>query len=218
MLRYAVKVGRPREHDQGTAEALLTAAERIVEAEGLNALSVRGLAIEVGTSTRAVYSLFGSKDGLISALGERTFQLLGTAVEALPTTQDAALDLVEAGVSGFRCLVVDHPGLFKLGIQQTYTTAEQVIEIQTAAARAWKVLVARVGQLEQQGRLGTRSVQEAATAFHALCEGLAALEIRGALPADTAERHWRNALTDLVEGFNISNRRRPSTPDPPRTS
>jgi len=134
-----------------------------VEAEGLNALSVRGLAIEVGTSTRAVYSLFGSKDGLISALGERTFQLLGTAVEALPTTQDAALDLVEAGVSGFRCLVVDHPGLFKLGIQQTYTTAEQVIEIQTAAARAWKVLVARVGQLEQQGRLGTRSVQEAAT-------------------------------------------------------
>lgn len=197
-------MGRPREHDQGTAEALLNAAERIVEADGLDALSVRGLAIEVGTSTRAVYSLFGSKDGLISALGERTFRLLGSAVEALPTTQDAARDLVEAGVSGFRCLVVDHPGLFKLGIQQTYTTAEQVVEIRTAAARAWKVLAARVVQLEHQGGLGTRSVHEAATAFHALCEGLAALEIRGELPADTAERHWRNALTDLVEGFNIS--------------
>lgn len=184
--------------------ALMNAAERIVESNGLDALSVRGLALEVGTSTRAVYSLFGSKDGLISALAARTFDLLGATVGALPTTQDAASDLVEAGVSGFRCLVIDHPGLFKLGIQQTQTTAEQVVEIRAAAARAWEVLAARVVRLGRQGRLGTRSVNEAATAFHALCEGLAALEIRGDLPRDTAECHWRNALTDLVEGFNTS--------------
>lgn len=203
-MRYTVKVGRPREHDQGTAEALLNAAERIVEGEGPHALSVRALALEVGTSTRAVYSLFGSKKGLVSALGVRTFHFLGSAVEVLPVTEDAALDLVEAGVTGFRSLVVHHPGLFKLGIQHTDTTAEQVNEIRTAAAQAWKVLTARVDRLDNQGRLGTRTVQEAATAFHALCEGLAALEIRGALPQDAAERHWRMALTDLVEGFQHS--------------
>ena len=53
-------MGRPREHDAGTAAALLDAAERIVESEGLAALSVRRVADEVGTTTRAVYSLFGS--------------------------------------------------------------------------------------------------------------------------------------------------------------
>lgn len=85
-------------------------------AEGLGGLSVRVLADEVGTTTRAIYSLFGSKDGLVASLGARTFDLLGAAVEALPTTQDAGADLVEAGVNGFRPLVVDHPALFKLGV------------------------------------------------------------------------------------------------------
>jgi AcrR family transcriptional regulator len=59
MLRYHVKMGRPREHDQATAEALLDAAERTVQAAGLEGLSVRGVADDVGTTTRAVYSVFG---------------------------------------------------------------------------------------------------------------------------------------------------------------
>jgi AcrR family transcriptional regulator len=199
-------MGRPRQHDQSTGTALLDAAERAVTSKGLGAVSVRALAEEVGTTTRAIYSLFGSKDGLIAALGARTFDLLGAAVEAVPTTQDAASDLVEAGVVGFRRLVVDHPALFQLGVQQTGTTAEQVLEIRTAAARAWTVLQARVARLQQQGRLGTRSVDEAATAFHALCEGLAALEIRCAFPAEAAGDLWRDALTALVEGFNTTGR------------
>ena len=147
-------------------------------ADGLGAVSVRALAGEVGTTTRAIYSLFGSKDGLIAALGARTFDLLAAAVDALPTTHDPGADLVEAGVNGFRRLVVDHPALFQLGIQQTHATDEQLVEIRAAAARAWTVLQARVTRIQHQGRLGTRSVEEAATAFHALCEGLAALEPR----------------------------------------
>ena len=66
-------MGRPREHDERTAERLLDAAERIVEAKGLDSLSVRVVAHATGTTTRAVYSLFGSKDGLVVALGKRAF-------------------------------------------------------------------------------------------------------------------------------------------------
>jgi AcrR family transcriptional regulator len=197
-------MGRPKEHDARTAAALLDAAERIVAAEGPGAVSVRVIAAEVGTTTRAIYSLFGSKHGLIAALGARTFDLLGAAVDRLPTTDDAATDLVQAGLRGFRRLVIEHPALFQLGVQQTGTTDEQVIEIRVAAARAWTVLQARVARLQQQGELGTWNVDEAATAFHALCEGLAALEIRGAFPAGAAEQHWRNALTALVEGFSTT--------------
>jgi AcrR family transcriptional regulator len=204
LLRYAVKMGRPREHDERTGAALLDAAERIVEVGGLSALSVRTIADEVGTTTRAIYSRFGSKAGLISALGARTFDLLGAAVENLPVTDDPVADLVEAGVNGFRRLVIDHPALFPLGIQQTDTTPEQQVEIRAAAARAWTVLRARFTPLEERGCLGTRSVDEAATAFHALCEGLAALEVRGVLTTDGAEDLWRSALTALVAGFDVS--------------
>jgi AcrR family transcriptional regulator len=198
-------MGRPKEHDERTGAALLDAAERIVAADGLGAVSVRALADEVGTTTRAIYSLFGSKDGLIAALGARTFDLLAAAVDALPTTRDPGADLVEAGVNGFRRLVVDHPALFQLGIQQTHATDEELVEIRAAAARAWTVLQTRVTRIQQQGRLGTRSVDEAATAFHALCEGLAALEIRCAFPAEAIAEHlWRSALTALVRGFNTT--------------
>jgi len=61
-----------------------------------------------------------------------------------------------------------------------------------------------VTRLQQHGRLGTRSVDDAATAFHALCEGLAALEIRCAFPAEAAEHLWRDSLTALVDGFNTN--------------
>jgi lactam utilization protein B len=111
---------------------------------------------------------------------------------------------VEAGVSGFRCFVVDHPALFHLGIQQTDATDEQRAQIGTAAAGAFTVLQSRVARLHPHGQLGTRSVDEAATAFHALCEGLAALEIRGTLPAQAAEQLWRNALTALVHGLTAA--------------
>ena len=52
-------MGRPRLHDARTASALLDEAERIVEAEGLDALTVRRVAAAAGTTTRAVYTAFG---------------------------------------------------------------------------------------------------------------------------------------------------------------
>src|SRR5450759_3018002 len=91
-------MGRPREHDEHTATALLIAAERTIHLRGLESLSVRRLAGDVGTTTRAIYSLFGSKEGLIGALGARAFDLLHQAVVALPTTDDPAQDLIEAGL------------------------------------------------------------------------------------------------------------------------
>src|SRR5262249_44787021 len=118
-LRYAVPMGRPRQHDEQTAAQLLEAAERIVDQDGIAALSVRRLATAVGTTTGGVYSLFGSKEGLVVALGARAFELLEAGIEALPETADPQADLVEAGVKVFRRFAVDHPSLFELAVQRS---------------------------------------------------------------------------------------------------
>src|SRR5262245_47902905 len=107
-------MGRPKIHAERTALALLDAAERLIAEEGLEALSVRRVAGAVGATTRAVYSLFGSKEGLVVALGVRAFDLLGTAILALPATDEPGGDLVEAGVVVFRRFVLQHPALFRL--------------------------------------------------------------------------------------------------------
>jgi len=202
-------MGRPREHDERTAAALLDAAERIVDSSGADALSVRGVAEDVGTTTRAVYSLFGSKDGLVVALSVRAFEMLGASIRALPLTKDPAADLVEAGVVVFRDFAIGHPSLFKIAVQRNVGSPTLADEIVNAQVAAFEGLEARVARLKHAGLLGGRTVRDAASQFHALCEGLAALELRGQISPNEGERLWRDALGALVVGFNLSPRRRP---------
>src|SRR6266545_3143709 len=158
MSRYAGKVGRRRKHDDRVAAALLDAAEELVQHGGVEGLSMRAVADRVGTTTRAVYTVYGSKAGLLAALGERTFDILGAGVAALPATDDPRADLVEAA-----------PSLFRLGVQQVATPSEVIQRFRPSAQTAFAELERRIA------RLGVASVGDAALAFHALCEGRAAV-------------------------------------------
>jgi AcrR family transcriptional regulator len=197
-------MGRPREHDERTAVALLDAAERIVERDGLDALSVRRAADASGTTTRAVYTLFGAKEGLVVALGTRAFTLLSEAMDAVPVTDDPAHDLVEAGVVVFRRFTLGHPALFAIGFLHTGVLPEVARAFRTAQEDALARLAARIERLADTGRLGGRSVADAIVEFHALCEGLAALEPRGLLCTDDGEGRWRAALGALVAGWGVT--------------
>jgi AcrR family transcriptional regulator len=193
-------MGRPREHDEDTAAALLAAAERAIEAGGPEALAVRGIAKEVGTTTRAVYSLFGSKDGLVAALGVHAFEFLRTGLEALPVTDDPAADLVEVGLV-FRRLATERPALYSIGVRRDVPDLPPWQPVCDAADGALAVLLQRVARLGDAGLLGEDTVVEATLQFHALCEGLATLELRGPRIPFDAERIWRAALASLIAGF-----------------
>jgi len=197
-------VGRPKLYGEQTAEALLAAAEGLFERDGPEAVTVRAVADAIGTSTRAVYSVFGSKDALLVALGARAFDLLRTEVAALPVTSDPAAYLVEAGVRAFRGFAIDHPGLFAIGVQRELPDPSLAAGFMASSRDALAELEARIEPLEASGRLGGRSVREAARCFHALCEGLAAMELRSLLPRGDEERIWRDALTALVGGLALS--------------
>ena len=167
------------------------------------ALSLRRLAEQTQTSTRAVYSLFGSKDGLIAALAQRAFRILAARIHALPTSEDPVADLVEAGIVVFRRFAVDHPSLFRLAFQHRDTTPSQLWpNARPAQQAALAGLRQRIARFGQAGGLTDRAASEATIEFHALCEGLATLELRGLLPAGNEERLWRHALTALVSGLN----------------
>jgi AcrR family transcriptional regulator len=188
-------------HSQDTRIALLDAAEQIVARDGTGALSVRRVAAEIGTTTRAVYSLYGSKEGLVAALGEHAFDLLGTRVGALPMSDDPAADLVQAGME-FGRFAREHTALFRIGVQRADVPPETRQAFAAAADRALTVLKERIGRLGDVGQLGDRTIGDATWEFHALCEGLAALEMRGSLPVATYERLWESALSALVRGWS----------------
>jgi AcrR family transcriptional regulator len=194
-------MGRPKVYGERSANDLLAAAERIVAAEGLDALSVRRVASEVGVTTRAVYSVFGSKDALVVALGARAFRLLQDMLEALPVTSDAAGDLVEAGALVFRRFALDHTALLRIGFQREGMSPELFCQFQNAANQAVESLRGRFIRLVESGQLDSRGMDEAICAFDALCQGLAAIELRGQMAPDRAELMWRHAMGALVAGW-----------------
>jgi AcrR family transcriptional regulator len=199
-------MGRRREHDEKTAAALLDAAERIVAEQGIDALSLREVARDAGTTTRAIYSLFGSKDGLLGALGVRAFNLLQREIEALPSSDQPSDDLIEVALI-YRRFALEHPALFSIAFHR----ADPAIwpRFRAAAVDALAVLDKRFEPLADADLLGGRSVSEASTQFRALGEGAAWTELRGnPLPPDP-ERFWRNAFHALITGFTAPTRRRP---------
>lgn len=196
-------MGRPREHDEHTAASLLEAAEGAVAESGPAGLSVRGVAGEVGTTTRAVYSLFGSKAGLIAALAAHGFDLLGHGVRQVPTTPSPHADLIEAGLV-FRRFAVEHPSLFRIVFQSDPSPLRTTPSVRVAARAALDVLKTRIRRLDEGQALAGYTIDEAALHFHAVCEGLAGLELRGTFAPGDAERLWRQGLGTVVRGLTTS--------------
>lgn len=197
-------MGRPRLHDEQTAEALLDAAEAIVAAGGPDALSVRRVAEQANTTTRAVYSVFESKEGLLVALGNRAFETLGSWLAQMSWTDDPAADLVDAVVRNFRRWAIEHPALFRIAFQRNEIPPQLAERFRPTQLKALADLVEMVSRaLGLQGGLANPEVREATTKFDAMCEGLASLELRGILPPDRAEEIWRDALAALLSGMQM---------------
>ena len=187
--------------------------------QGVDALSLRDVARDAGTTTRAIYTLFGSKDGLLGALGVRAFNLLQREIEALPRPISPP-----ATSSRWRSSSVASRSTTRRSSRSRSTAPTRRSGHASAPPPdALAVLNKRFGPLADADLLGGRSISEASIQFRALCEGLAWTELRGnPLPPDP-ERFWRNAFHALVTGFaapapdrprHISRRRRRQTAAP----
>ena len=210
-------MGRPKEHKEKTRAALRAAMERLLAKGGPGALSVRAVAREAKTTTRAVYSLFGSGDGLIAdAVAHRAFEILAERISRLPVTDDPVADLIATGAIAFRTFVREHPALYRVAFQRMLPGMRAGDELQAARDRARAELETRVRRVGDRGLLGDLSVPRAALEFGAMVEGLGNSELRGTtfsvLPAGEEESAWRAALGTVVKGWGgrPSGRRRRS--------
>ena len=193
-------MGRQKQHGEVVRNALLAAAEKIVEMHGISALSVRSVADAVETTTRAVYSVFGSKDGLLEALATRLFEILNEAIDGCETSGDPVADVLTISIDGFRRTALDHPALYGLVFLRVAPELRLGPLFNNVADSAFSRLqahLARISATDDRDDLFAM-----ATAVHALTEGLASMELRGMIQADTdAVQIWRDALHALITGF-----------------
>ena len=107
------RMARPRTHDHHVRRRLLEAASAAVAARGASGLSLRSTAQQASTTTAAVYSLFGSRDGLLAAVVEEGFRRFGTHLATVEKTAQPAEDLIALGVA-YRKNALENPHFYRV--------------------------------------------------------------------------------------------------------
>ncbi|MFD8499155.1 TetR/AcrR family transcriptional regulator [Amycolatopsis sp. NPDC059657] len=192
---------RPKTHDEALRVKLLDRAGVLLSTEGPKALSLRKLAADVDTSTTAVYSLFGSKPDLVSALYIEGFRRFGRRLAAVPRTGDAIEDLVQLGLA-YRASALADPHLYPIMFTKSvpgFEPNEEAVRLAAEAANALAVIV-QIGV--DAGVFIDVPPTSIAVGCWGIVHGLVTLELNGNLPPDfEPEQGYADALRANARGW-----------------
>jgi AcrR family transcriptional regulator len=159
-----------------TRDAILAAAERILERGGEDALSIRELCARVGVTAPTIYHHFGDKDGLVAEVVDTCFAEFDRAITTGPLPADP-VDALEWAFARYVAYGVEHPAHYRLLFQRRLATPTP------SAVASYARLERLVESIAAAGRLRV-AVSEAAPAFWAAVHGVTTLVIAGFLPRD----------------------------------
>jgi len=101
-------------HHGALRDALLEAAERVLERDGLSGLTLRAVAREAGVSHAAPTHHFGDLTGLVSELAAIGFRQFNTAMSAAGASASAPLEKAAARARAYVAYAQAHPGMYGL--------------------------------------------------------------------------------------------------------
>src|SRR5438309_1027873 len=101
-------------HHGALRDALLQAAERVLERDGLAGLTLRAVAREAGVSHAAPTHHFGDLTGLVSELAAIGFRQFNATMEAARATGTLPLEKSMAGAKAYVGYAQAHPGMYGL--------------------------------------------------------------------------------------------------------
>ncbi|WP_206446190.1 TetR/AcrR family transcriptional regulator [Agrococcus sp. KRD186] len=172
-------MGRPRLHDEHLQQRLLEAATDLMAVDGPD-FSLRPLVASVGTSTSAVYSLFGSRGELLEAI---TVRAASSFVAAQRTAHsDDPVQHIVGIAHAIRQWATENAAMFQVVFGRT----DDSPAIAEARDRATEPLLEAVTAAIEQGILHGDAETTARTIFAGL-HGFIALELLGHYPAGQAD-------------------------------
>ncbi|WP_422744254.1 WHG domain-containing protein [Mycobacterium sp. WMMD1722] len=166
---------------------IVDAGIRILERDGLAALSARKLATETGTSTMAVYTHFGGMTGVIDAIARAAFARFTEALTEAAHTDDPVADFIVLGIR-YREFALAHPQRYQMMFG---TSAESLnrhhadlTTTGTASSRAefrvsFDALLDVVARMIAAGRIRDDGVSVVAGRLWSIAHGAVLLEIAG---------------------------------------
>jgi AcrR family transcriptional regulator len=174
---------RPASYHHGSLrETLLQAAERILERDGIQALTRRAAAREAGVSHTAQKNHFGDITGLLSDLAAVGFQRIAATMQAGVRRTDPPGRRLETVGRGYVEFARTHPGLFLLMYRSERLDMNRPA-LRDAIAAAASVLYGAVGGVREEDLADTLTLAQAAHVASAwsLVHGFSMLLLDGRL-------------------------------------
>lgn len=178
---------------------LLGAAHRLLEREGVDALTVRRVATEAGVAPMGIYHRFGGKDGLINALFTDGFELLTKAMQEVPIGN--AIEELRGGCRQYRQFALGNPALYSVMFDRVVRAFEPTPGARLSCERCFGVLVDCVRRAQAAGVVRPGEPIEFAQRLWASCHGAVSLELRQIGFVEDVDAFYDGLLTTLLEGL-----------------
>jgi AcrR family transcriptional regulator len=186
-------------HHGNLRTALLAAAERTVRERGVQELSLRELARDVGVSHGAPRRHFPDRQALLDALAESGFIRLGAelqlAFDAAGEDFEGRLAAVAAAYVRF---ATEDAALLELMFAGK--NHEQSGVLHEAAERAFAVMLGLIAQGQQQGALEAGDPERVGLVLFATIQGIAALVTGGIVSAEQIDELVADAIARFTRG------------------
>jgi AcrR family transcriptional regulator len=182
-------------HHGGLRDALIAAAQEILEADGLAALSLRAVARHAGVSPAAPYHHFPDKQALLDAVAERGFDALTAAMTIRMDKVSGAAGRLDASGIGYVSFAVENPALCALMFSAVGQNPSAGTALDGARQRAYAVLQNAAAACSPGGKASAAECLR----LWALVHGIAKLVLEGCIrPADFGLRDGEALATYLL--------------------
>ena len=193
---------RPKQRTRELRERVLQAAVDMLTTEGVAGVTTRRVAEEAGTSTPAVYELFGDKAGLVREMFFEGFRMLYRRLDELSSSGDPRADMI-AVMPVLRGFGQDNPALARLMFSTAFAEFDPGPSERQAGAAVREFIVARVRRCTDSRVIAGDPV-DIAHVLLAVAQGLILQETAGWLGTSTAsmDRRWDLATAALANGLS----------------
>lgn len=171
---------------------LVDAARTVLERDGAAGFTVRAIAAAAGTSTMAVYTRFGGKDGVVEQLWTQGFDLLAEAMHDAGTTDDPLADLQRCG-QAYRRFALQHTTLYRVMFSDAVPDYVPSEPARQHAKGTLEALADKLARAMTAGLLHPIDPLRAAAMVWSTCHGVMSLELSHKDPID-----WTGVFDDAV--------------------
>lgn len=196
---------RPATYDDALTSRLVQEAAKVIARDGVEVLSLRAVATAAGTSTNAIYTLFGSKAQLVEAVLAEAEHSFGEAQHSAPTSKDVLADLAALG-RAYRTWALEHPSLYAVmfGGRVPFGPDERSTPSPTAEEPAEAVstilpLTRVVDRAMAAGVMSGSSVEELVLSIWAAVHGFVSIEL--ATDPGGLETAYENHLAAIARAW-----------------